>query len=240
MVVHCVPRHRFSGCTSVTSCASSIVSATRAEHASVRNPDTMTTSAIDANRREIADAACDLVADGGLDTVSMRRIARHLGSTTGYISHYYADKEDLLEAALRSALDTLTTRLGEPSASLEEWLDTASAILPGTEESQRFWRVLMAFQAASLNSTRLSEVLRHYAANNEAALAVHLTAVVPADAPDAEVLALARALFALVAGLGTSATITPGAFSGRQQRAVVRAAVSGLVEEFTSRYTDGC
>ena len=68
----------------------------------------MPPSSVDANRREIASAACELVADGGLDSVSMRRIAKHLGATTGYISHYYADKEDLLEAALRAALSELT------------------------------------------------------------------------------------------------------------------------------------
>ena len=202
----------------------------------MRKPGTMTSSTSEVNRREIAAAACELVADGGLDTVSLRRIAKHLGSTTGYISHYYVDKNDLLEAALRSALTELTTHLGVPSKDLAEWVDTASSIMPGNGEHERFWRVLTAFQAASLNSTRLSGVLRHYAADNEAALARHLLAVVPAGTPDAEIRALARSLFAAVAGLGTTSTISPGAFTVEQHRAVIRAAVAGLIEEFTARH----
>lgn len=195
----------------------------------------MARTGTESNRREIAGAACELVATGGLDSVSMRRIAQHLGSTTGYISHYYVDKEDLLEAALLAALDDLTTHLGTPSSSLEEWIDNAAESLPRSAETQRFWRVLTAFQAASMNSERLSAVLRNYAANNEAALARHLAPVVPRDAAAADVSALARSLFALVSGLGTTSTINPGVFTAEQQRAVVRAAVQGLLDEFSER-----
>lgn len=195
----------------------------------------MAPSGIDANRREIAAAACELVADGGLDSVSLRRIAKYLGSTTGYISHYYVDKEDLLEAALRAALDEITTRSGERSRNLEEWIDRAVGILPHSGETQRFWRVLTAFQAASLNSERLSGVLRNYAAEQEAALARHLSVVVGHDASDPGVAALARSLFTLVSGLGTTSTITPDAFTAAQQRAVVRSATYGLLDEFTAR-----
>ena len=95
----------------------------------------MTRSDVESHRREIADAACSLIAAGGLDNVSMRRIATHLGSTTGYISHYYADKEELLEAALLSALDELTVRSTPPPTNLDEWVDTAVAILPHDGES---------------------------------------------------------------------------------------------------------
>ncbi|MDV8001400.1 TetR/AcrR family transcriptional regulator [Rhodococcus sp. IEGM 1408] len=195
----------------------------------------MTPSGIDANRREIASAACELVAADGLDNVSMRRIATSLGSTTGYISHYYADKEDLLEAALRAALDEITTRSQPQSTNLEEWIDRAVGTLPHGDESQRFWRVLTAFQAASLNSPRLAEVLRVYVAGQEAVLAGHLVAVVGGDPHTPGAAALARSLFALVSGLGTTLTITPGAFTPEQQRVVVRSAVFALVDEFNER-----
>lgn len=200
----------------------------------------MNPSGIDANRREIASAACALVASDGLTSVSLRRIAKSLGSTTGYISHYYVDKEDLLEAALRAALDEITTRVEPQSTTLEEWIDRAVGTLPQGGESLRFWRVLTAFQAASLNSPRLAEVLRVYVAGQEAVLARHLAAVVGGevvgdDPATPEVAALARSLFALVSGLGTTLTITPGAFTDSQQRALVRSAVFALVDEFAER-----
>ena len=198
----------------------------------------MNPSGADANRRDIAIAACDLVADEGLDGVSMRRIARSLGSTTGYISHYYVDKEDLLEAALRTALDEITGSSRPRSTNLDEWMDRAVDTLPRGGQSQRFWRVLTAFQAASLNSPRLAEVLRVYVTEQELALAPHLTAVVGGEPTTPQVAALARSLFALVSGLGTTSTITPDSFTVEQQRAVVRSAVSGRIEEFLARRSD--
>lgn len=220
----------------------------------------MNLSGIDANRREIASAACALVARDGLHSVSLRRIAKSLGSTTGYISHYYVDKEDLLEAALSAALDEITSRVEPQSTTLEEWIDRAVGTLPRDGESQRFWRVLTAFQSASLNSPRLAEVLRVYVAGEEAVLAHHLAAVLGGEVVGGEVVggevvggevvgddpaapgvptppvaALARSLFALVSGLGTTLTITPDAFTEAQQRSVVRSAVFALVDEFAGR-----
>lgn len=198
----------------------------------------MPPSATDTNRREIASAACALVAEGGLDSVSMRRIATHLGATTGYISHYYADKEDLLEAALRAALTELTAGSEPLSTNLEEWIDNAVRTLPHNVDSQRFWRILTAFQAASLNNPRLAEILRVYVVEQISALTGHLTEKVGADAPEEDVTALARSLFALVSGLGTTSTITPDAFTPGQLRTIIRSSVYGLLDEFSARLTD--
>lgn len=197
----------------------------------------MPPSGTDTNRREIASAACALVAEGGLDSVSMRRIAKHLGATTGYISHYYADKEDLLEAALRAALTELTAGATPLSRNLEEWIDNAVRTLPHNVDSQRFWRILTAFQAASLNNARLAEILRVYVVEQISALTGHLTEQVGTDAPPEEVTALARSLFALVSGLGTTSTITPDAFTPDQLRTIIRSSVHGLLDEFTAHHT---
>lgn len=194
----------------------------------------MPPSNTDTNRREIASAACALVAEGGLDSVSMRRIAKHLGATTGYISHYYADKEDLLEAALREALSELTSGAAPLSTNLEEWIDNAVRTLPHNVDTQRFWRILTAFQSASLNNPRLAEVLRIYVVEQISALTGHLTEKVGADTPTEEVTALARSLFALVSGLGTTTTITPDAFTPEQLRTIIHSSVYGLIDEFAA------
>lgn len=196
----------------------------------------MPPSNTDTNRREIASAACALVAEGGLDSVSMRRIAKHLGATTGYISHYYADKEDLLEAALREALSELTSGAAPLSTDLEEWIDNAVRTLPHNVDTQRFWRILTAFQSASLNNPRLAEVLRIYVVEQISALTGHLTEKVGADTPTEKVTALARSLFALVSGLGTTTTITPDAFTPEQLRTIIHSSVYGLIDEFAARH----
>lgn len=193
-------------------------------------------SSVDANRREIASAACELVADGGLDSVSMRRIAKHLGATTGYISHYYADKEDLLEAALRAALSELTAGSAPRSTTLEEWIDNAVLTLPHNVDTQRFWRILTAFRSASLNNARLAQILRDYVVEQISALTDHLAVTLGSTPPEHEVTALARSLFAVVSGLGTTSTITPDAFTPAQLRTIVRSSVRGLLDEFASRH----
>lgn len=188
-------------------------------------------------RLAIAKATCTLVAEEGLDHVSLRRIASHLGSTTGYITHYYADKDALLEAALVTALDELTPRDVGWSANLEEWIDAAIGSLPHNGEPQQFWRVLIAFQAASLTSARLAGVLRGYIGDRLANLADHLSGHLDGPPPRPQLEDLARSIFVFVSGLGTTSITTPGTFSAGQLRAVVRAGTYGLIEEFEARVT---
>lgn len=188
-------------------------------------------------RLAIAKATCTLVAEEGLDHVSLRRIATHLGSTTGYITHYYADKDALLEAALVTALDRLTPRDVVWSANLEEWIEAAIESLPLHEDSQQFWRVLTAFQAASLASAPLAEVLRGYISDRLANLAGHLAGHLDGPPPRSQCEDLARSIFVFVSGLGTTSITTPGTFSAAQLRAVVRAGTYGLIEEFETRAT---
>ncbi|MEB8326083.1 TetR/AcrR family transcriptional regulator [Dietzia kunjamensis] len=189
-------------------------------------------------RRLIAEAACDLVAERGLDHVTLRRIAGQLGVTTGYITHYYVDKDDLLEAALLSALGELTTKEGGWSRNLDEWVDAAVEILPNAGGSQRFWRVLTVFQAASLTSARLADVLNTYARNSLTNLSAHLAAHLDVDHTQ-EIDELARSIFAFVSSLGTLTVTTPGVLSAAQARTLVRSGLSGLIKEFADRREPG-
>lgn len=192
----------------------------------------MSRADVDANRHEIASAACALVADGGMENVSLRRIAKQLGTTTGYISHYYLDKEDLLEAALLAALDELHRPTSRPET-LDEWLELGVEMLPRDGEVLRFWRVLTAFQAASLTSPRLATVLNEYAPDRVEDLSRLLGPLVPADTPEPEIATLARSILILISGLGTTSTITPGTFTKAQQRAIIFPSVYGLIDEAT-------
>lgn len=187
-------------------------------------------------RRVIARAACDLVADGGLDHVSLRRVASQLGVTTGYITHYYLDKEDLLEAALLAALDELTPPESGWSTNLDEWIDSAVGILPGNGGSERFWRVLTAFQAASLNSERLSGVLISYARGSLSNLTGHLAERLDYEPERPELVGLARSIFAFASSVGTTTTTSPGVLTAAQAHALVRAGTYGLIEEFAQRH----
>lgn len=184
-------------------------------------------------KKLVARAACDLVAEGGLENATLRRVAARLGTTTGYISHYFAGKDDLLEAALTTALDEVSEQVGRApkAATFDEWLVVIENTLPNDAESKRFWRVLVAFQAVSLTSARLQDVLRNYSVHGERMLAARLREELPADVPEVAVQDLARAIWVLIDGIATTAITNPGALTVQQQSLALRGAIGALIED---------
>ncbi|MDP6377150.1 MAG: TetR/AcrR family transcriptional regulator [Pseudomonadales bacterium] len=68
----------------------------------------------DARRREIAEVIRPVIRNVGIDKVSMRFIARETGCTTGVVTHYFADKDEIMSFAvarlfeeLREAIESL-------------------------------------------------------------------------------------------------------------------------------------
>ncbi len=62
-------------------------------------------------REEIAQYACQVVAQHGFDKATVARIARAAGYTTGMVAHYYRSKQDIILAALRLILIRIEERL---------------------------------------------------------------------------------------------------------------------------------
>ncbi|MEM1403220.1 MAG: TetR/AcrR family transcriptional regulator [Pseudomonadota bacterium] len=58
-------------------------------------------------RDQIARATIGLIEEQGVQKASLRAIARRAGCTTGVLTHYYDNKDDLLEEALLVALTDL-------------------------------------------------------------------------------------------------------------------------------------
>lgn len=48
----------------------------------------------------ILDAACDLIAEEGIDEVRIARVAQRAGASTSLVHHYFSTREELLEQAL--------------------------------------------------------------------------------------------------------------------------------------------
>jgi AcrR family transcriptional regulator len=98
-------------------------------------------------RREIADAAWAVISRAGIDAASLQRIASELGSTTGSVTHYFSNKEELISFAFERTttasfddIESATTRVGPGlprlRIALERWTpllassgSTGSAVL---------------------------------------------------------------------------------------------------------------
>ncbi len=99
----------------------------------------------DQRRRELAEVAARLVAEGGADAATVRGVAGAAGYSTKVVSHYFADKRALLlltnrHAADRSGMIAEASQCDGPDAGAY-----ACALLPLDEARRQNWLVWFAF-----------------------------------------------------------------------------------------------
>ncbi len=112
-------------------------------------------------RREFVEASADLVATEGLGAATMRRVAERAGCTTGSLTHYFANRDELLIATLRHVHTSASTRMEralddeiDPVVRLERVLIEA---LPMTRSSLVEWRVWLAFWSVAMDDAALTD-----------------------------------------------------------------------------------
>ncbi len=65
----------------------------------------------------ILDAACELIAEDGIDEVRIARVAQRAGASTALVHHYFSTREELLEQALVHSFEQAgDERFGEDAA----------------------------------------------------------------------------------------------------------------------------
>ena len=69
-------------------------------------------------RQELLAATWRVIARTGIIGVTTREIAREAGVSTGVLAHYFADKEELLAAALRLSHQQVYARVHERTQGL--------------------------------------------------------------------------------------------------------------------------
>lgn len=65
----------------------------------------------DERREEVVDAARRVILREGIDAATTRAIAREAGYSNGVLTHYFADKDEILLSALRSSHRHIVRRL---------------------------------------------------------------------------------------------------------------------------------
>jgi AcrR family transcriptional regulator len=64
----------------------------------------------DERREELLEAVWRVIARDGIEGTTVRGIAKETGWSTGVLSHYFADKDDILNSALRLAYERIASR----------------------------------------------------------------------------------------------------------------------------------
>jgi AcrR family transcriptional regulator len=67
----------------------------------------------DARREQLLEAVWVVIARDGLEGATIRRIAKETGWSAGVLAHYFADKDEILESALRLAYERINARCDE-------------------------------------------------------------------------------------------------------------------------------
>lgn len=168
-------------------------------------------------RTAIAAAAADAIADEGIDAVTMKGIADRAGVTTGAVTHYFDDKDEVILAALLFVDAAMRVRLDVALERSQSLVDALLAALPNDPASRRDWRVWRVFTDAASRSELL---MSHYRAANTTWLetATHLLAEQLGGEPDRRD---AQLVVAVVDSIGDTASADPTSWPEERQRQVI-------------------
>ncbi|MGM8933241.1 transcriptional regulator BetI [Salinicola halophyticus] len=162
-------------------------------------------------RRQLIQATLEAIDEAGLADVTIARIAKRAGVSTGIISHYFAGKDGLLEATMRHVLSDLGTAVLERRAALGNAPPEAHlhAIIDGnfdrSQTSQSVMKTWLAFWASSMHHLPLQRLQRV----NDRRLYSNLSCQFRRVLPKREARNAARGLAALIDGLWLRGALAP-------------------------------
>ena len=181
----------------------------------------------DSMREKVAEAVWRVLAKKGIDSATIRVIAKEARCSTGILAHYFQDKDELLIFALRlatvRAARRMEARVGEAKCGEDALRKVLYESLPLDKERRLEWRIWVSFWGrASGNAMMAKEQRRRYVEwrgvvrdlISEGQARGELRRDV--DASDE-----ADSLLALVDGLGMQATLEPRRLPAKRQRALV-------------------
>jgi AcrR family transcriptional regulator len=190
----------------------------------------------DERREELLEAVWRVIARDGMEGTTMRGIARETGWSTGVLSHYFADKDDIIGSALRLAYERISARWGAKLDGLSGVRALYQLVLDNlpldaereleTRLLMNYWSLMIRGQDETPRPRRrgpqLIDLLKRLVRDGQEAGEIR------ADEPPAEI---AERLLALIDGLSLHSLLNPKRLTRRRQVALIR-------REF-DRLTDG-
>ncbi|MBD2258531.1 TetR/AcrR family transcriptional regulator [Pseudanabaena sp. FACHB-2040] len=185
-------------------------------------------------RLEVSEAAWRVIVREGLDRTTMRAIAQELGSTTGVVTHYFRDKDDLMLFALDRVIERTINHMQtctqgyEGLDRLRQLVFSPLPLEPGDEDG---WSVWIAFLGYAVGREHLmAEHRRRYAQLHEI-LEKELKALQAAKLirEDLDLSLEANALIAFIDGIGTGFVVNPAQFDPDKQKYLVLRYINSLL-----------
>ncbi|MBH8553773.1 TetR/AcrR family transcriptional regulator [Nostocaceae cyanobacterium CENA357] len=187
----------------------------------------MKTANYSVRRLEVTEAAWRVIIHEGLDRASMRAIAQELGSTTGVVTHYFRDKDELMLFALERVFENLFQDMeicAKGKHGIERLEQMIFAALPFEPSGMQGWQIWLAFLGYAIGRKKLIEEHRKRYDSLRQVICQELADLQIAKLirEDINLMLEANALIALVDGIGTGYVINPEQFHPDQQRYLVQ------------------
>jgi AcrR family transcriptional regulator len=178
---------------------------------------------VDQRRAELADAAARLIARAGIEAATMREVAAEAGLTTGALTHYFADKHELLLTTFQMSLARRRSQRPPAADTPPETLLLAAleGALPLDDDRRRHWLVTIACCSQAAGDPELAKAQSQAYdefATYVATLAQACGLATRRTAPDK-----AAHLIAIADGIAIQALFHPAAWAPTRQRAVLHA-----------------
>lgn len=128
-------------------------------------------------RLEVLAAARRVIVRDGIEAATTRNIAREAGCSSGALTHYFADKDDILSSLLRHSHERVRRRRRERTAGVRGLAALRELLLdslPLDAERTRETRLEIDFWSRGLTAEHLADVQRREHAKLRAAIRRHL------------------------------------------------------------------
>ncbi|MEM6256000.1 MAG: TetR/AcrR family transcriptional regulator [Cyanobacteria bacterium P01_D01_bin.156] len=184
-------------------------------------------------RIEVSEAAWRVIVREGLDRTSMRAIAQEMSCTTGVVTHYFRNKQELILFALHQVTERLQVLMEQGVANrsgCDRLVAMLSSFLPIDQERQEILRVWVAFLGYAVGRADLMADHQQSAGElrqmiiQELVMLQNQGDIGPHIDPEQE----ANILLALVNGISLDTLIQAKSLSHGQQQSVLRSYVKGL------------
>lgn len=113
-------------------------------------------------RQKVVAVASRLIAEAGLEAVTVRDVATAADCSTAIVSHYFHNKRELLFLTYNSSIDRATERCEAALAAADGDLKAYVAeLMPLTEEQVIEWKIWVAFWAKAISDPEIAATQRN-------------------------------------------------------------------------------
>ena len=184
----------------------------------------------DERRREVAEAAFRLVAKSGLAALTVRAVAEEVGCSTAVVSHYFANKRQLLIQTYELSADRAATRFLAARDGRADLAGCLAVLLPLDAERADDWNVWFCFWGEAVADPELGMRQRARVATTIGFISPLLRRDLPhlRSADEAEIEHLASRILSTLLGVAVQALFAPALWPPARQLQIMADELASL------------